>query len=79
MHRRFIFGPANIAKPLAKLKEEKQALQQTPELETAFQTLNEALCTALILAYPQPGGRFIIGTNMSNVLDPKLIHSHSIM
>jgi hypothetical protein len=35
------------------LTEEKKAFQWTPEVEAAFQTLKEALCTALILAYPQ--------------------------
>jgi hypothetical protein len=35
-------------------------------VENAFQTLKEALCTA-ILAYPQPGQRFIMDTNASNV------------
>jgi hypothetical protein len=53
-YRRFICSFANIMKPLTKLMEEKQALQWTPEEETAFQTLKEALCTAPILAYPQP-------------------------
>jgi hypothetical protein len=43
---------ANDAKPLSKLMEEKQAFQWTPEVEAAFQTLKEALCTAHILAYP---------------------------
>jgi hypothetical protein len=32
-----------------------------------FQTLKEALCAALILAYPKPGERFIVDTNTSNV------------
>jgi hypothetical protein len=50
----FISSFANIAKMLTKLTEEKQAFQWTPEVEAAFQTLREALCTAPILAYPQP-------------------------
>jgi hypothetical protein len=45
-YRRFISGFADIAKPLTRLTEEKQAFQWTPEVETAFQTLKEALCTA---------------------------------
>jgi hypothetical protein len=32
-YRRFISGFANIAKPLAKLSKEKQAVQWTPEME----------------------------------------------
>jgi hypothetical protein len=44
---------------------EKQAFQWTPEVEAAFQTLNSALCAAPILAYPQPGERFIVDTDAS--------------
>jgi hypothetical protein len=36
-------------------------------VENAFQTLKEALCTAPILAYPQPGQRFIVDTDANNV------------
>jgi hypothetical protein len=65
-YRRVIPGFANIAKPLTKFTEEKQAFRWTPEVETAFQTLKGALCTAPILAYPQPGERFIVDTDASN-------------
>jgi hypothetical protein len=65
-YRRFISGFANIAKPLTKLTEQKQVFQWTPEVETAFQTLTGALCSAPILAYPQPGERFIVDTDASN-------------
>jgi hypothetical protein len=47
--------------------EVKQAFQWPPEVEAAFQTPKEALCTAHILAYPQPGERFIVDTDVSNV------------
>ena len=66
-YRRFISGFANIAKPLTKLTEEKQPFQWTPEVEAAFQTLKGALCAAPILAYPQPGEKFIVNTDASNV------------
>jgi hypothetical protein len=59
--RRFISGFANIAKPLTKLREQKQAFQWTPEVEVAFQTLKRALSAAPILAYPKPGERFNFG------------------
>jgi hypothetical protein len=49
---RFISGCANVTKPLTKLLTEKQAPQWTQEVETAFQTLKEAFCTARILAQP---------------------------
>jgi hypothetical protein len=57
-YRQFLSGVANIVKPLTKLTK-KQAFQWTPEVEATFQTLEEALRTAPILAYQQPGERFI--------------------
>jgi hypothetical protein len=66
-YRRFISGLANIAKQLTKLTEHKQSSQWTPEAEVAFQTLKGALCTAPILAYSQPGERFIVDIAASNV------------
>jgi hypothetical protein len=36
-------------------------------VEAAFQTLKGALCAAPILAYPQPGERFIVDTDASNI------------
>jgi hypothetical protein len=65
-YRWFISGFADIAKPLTRLMEEKRTFQWTPEVEASFQTLKEALCTALSLAYPQPGGKFIVDTDASN-------------
>jgi hypothetical protein len=65
-YRRFISGFANIAKTLTKLTEQKKIFQWTPGAETAFQTLKGALCTAPVLAYPQPGERFIVDTDASN-------------
>jgi hypothetical protein len=60
------FGFVNIAKPLAKLAE-KRAFQWAAEVEVMLQTLNEALYNAPILAYQQPGERFVVDTNRSNV------------
>jgi hypothetical protein len=57
----------NIAKLLTKLTEEKQAFRWTPEVEAAFQTLKEALCTAPTLAYLQPREKFVINTDTSNI------------
>jgi hypothetical protein len=62
-YRLFISGFANIAKLLTKLTEEKQAFQWTPEVEAAFQTLKEALCTA----YLQPREKFVVDTDASNI------------
>jgi translation elongation factor EF-1alpha len=46
---------------------EKQAFQQTPEVEIAFQTLKESLCTTPLLAYPQSRERFVVYKHASNV------------
>jgi hypothetical protein len=51
---------------LTKLTEQKQPFQWTSEVEAAFQTLKTAMCTVPILAYPQPGERFIVNTDASN-------------
>jgi hypothetical protein len=47
---RFTSGFANVAKPLTKFTEWKQAFQWTPEVEAAFETIKETLCTVPILA-----------------------------
>jgi hypothetical protein len=60
-------GLDNIAKPLTKETHAKQAYKWTAETEAAFQTLNEGLCTAPILAYPQPRDIFVVDTDESNV------------
>jgi hypothetical protein len=44
-----------------------QAFQWTPEVEVAFQTLEEGLRTVPVLAYTQPSERFVIDTDVSNV------------
>jgi hypothetical protein len=46
--------------------EEKQAFQWTPEVESAFQTLRETLCTVLILVHLQARESFVIDTDASN-------------
>jgi hypothetical protein len=65
--RRFVSRFANIAKPLTKLNEKKRSFQWTLEVESAFQMLKGTLWVAPILAYPQPGERFIMDTDTSNV------------
>jgi hypothetical protein len=48
--------------------EEKQTFPCVfSEVEAAFQTLKEALCTVPISAYPQPRERFSVDTDASNV------------
>jgi len=50
-YRRFIASFADITKPLTRLTEEKWTFEWFPQVETAFQSLKEALCTALVLDY----------------------------
>jgi hypothetical protein len=50
-YRRFtsIFGFADLAKPLTKVTDEKQAFHWIPEVEAGFQTLKEVLYTVHFL------------------------------
>jgi len=66
-YRRFISGFADIVKPLTRLIEEKRTFECSTEAETAFQALKKALCMAPVLGYPQPGEKFIIDTDASNI------------
>jgi hypothetical protein len=50
---------------MTKLTEQKQPFQWASEVEADFQTLKGALCIAPILAYAQPGERFVVGTDTS--------------
>jgi hypothetical protein len=61
-YRQFISGFTNIAKSLNRLTEEKQASQWTQMWMPPFKH-----CTAPILAYLQPGERFIVDTDASNI------------
>jgi hypothetical protein len=61
---RFISGFSDISKPLTRLIEQKQSFQWTPQAEAAFQALKGTLCTGPILAYPKPGERFIVDTDV---------------
>jgi hypothetical protein len=65
-YRRFIYGFADIAKPLTRLTEEKRTFECSTEAETAFLALKKALCAAPVLGYPRPG-EFIIDTDASNI------------
>lgn len=65
-YKRFLSCSANIAKLVTKFTENK-AFTWTPEYEAAFQAIKGAFHTGPILAYPQPGERFVVETNASNV------------
>jgi hypothetical protein len=53
-YRRFISGFANIVKPLTKLVAKNQAYMWTSEVEATFKRVKEPICTAPVLACPQP-------------------------
>jgi hypothetical protein len=65
-YRQFISGFADIAKPLTRLTEEKQACQWPLEVKATFQSLKETLHMTPVLSYPQLGEKFIIDTDMRN-------------
>jgi hypothetical protein len=52
---------------LIETKHELQARLEAVETRTEGGNTQAALCTAPILAYPQPGERFIVDTDASNV------------
>lgn len=65
-HRRFIGGFADIARPLHKLTEDGVSFQWTEICQRSFETLNERLTSAPILAYPQFDKPFIVDIDASN-------------
>ena len=73
-YRRFIKGYSGIAGPLSDLagkgtpEEEREELQITPEMKTAFHTLKQHLQSAPILAYPRFNSEepFIVDTDWSH-------------
>jgi hypothetical protein len=66
-YRQFIPSFADISKLLATITEEKQAFQRLLKVDDRLQSLKEVVCTAPLLGYPQPGEKFIVYMDMSNV------------
>jgi len=64
-YRRFIEGFADIASPLHRLTEKSAPFEWTSQCARAFERLREALISAPILAYPRPGGQYILDTDAS--------------
>lgn len=64
-YRRFVAGYAKIARPLHRLCEKGTRFVWSPECQTAFETLKEALITSPMLAYPIPNQPFILDTDAS--------------
>ena len=65
-YRKFIKGFAKIAKPLTLLARQQVQFEWTPEHDTAFLHLKEAIVQAPILHYPNPDKRYIVYTNASD-------------
>ncbi|GJR00569.1 putative reverse transcriptase domain-containing protein [Tanacetum coccineum] len=59
-YRRFIANFLKIAKPLTLLTQKNQKFEWGDEQENAFQTLNDMLCDAPILALPEGTNDFVV-------------------
>ncbi|GJS10993.1 putative reverse transcriptase domain-containing protein [Tanacetum coccineum] len=59
-YRRFIEGFSLISKPLTKLTPKDKKYEWGKEQEEAFQTLNQKLCSAPILALPEGTNDFVV-------------------
>nr|GEU70683.1 putative reverse transcriptase domain-containing protein [Tanacetum cinerariifolium] len=59
-YRRFIKGFYLISKPLTKLTQKNKKFEWETEAEEAFQTLEQKLCCALILALPEGSKDFVV-------------------
>lgn len=65
-YRRFVKNFAHIASPLHRLTQKGVPFQWTPECETAFTSLRNALTQPPIVAYPITTKPFILFTDASN-------------
>nr|GEW57243.1 putative reverse transcriptase domain-containing protein [Tanacetum cinerariifolium] len=59
-YRRFIEGFSLISKPLTKLTQKDKKFEWGKEVEEAFQTLKQKLCSATILALPEGTEDFVV-------------------
>ena len=65
-YRRFIQNFSDIASPLKQLTKKDVNFTWTSECQIAMEKLKKTLCSAPILAYPQPIGGYILDTDASN-------------
>lgn len=65
-YRRFVYNFAKIAVPLNNLTRKSVKFQWTPECQTAFDTLKQALTSAPILSFPHHTKPFILHVDASN-------------
>ncbi len=66
-YRKFVYGFADLARPLHKLTEQSQRFIWTEDCQAAFDKLKRALTSSPILAYPTPDDLFILDTDASNI------------
>lgn len=65
-YKRFVRNFASVASPLFQLTEAKREFKWTPQCQESFSNLKNLLCSAPILAYPQPDQQFIVDTDACN-------------
>ena len=65
-YRKFIQGFAKIAKPLTLLTRQQAKFEWTPDHQTAFIHLKNAIVQAPILHYPNPNKTYIVYTDASD-------------
>ena len=65
-YRKFIKGFAKVAKPLTLLTRQQVKFEWTPNLQTAFEHLKNAIVQAPILHYPNPNKTYIVYTDASD-------------
>ena len=65
-YRKFIKGFAKIAKPLTLLTRQQVKFEWTPDHQTAFEHLKNAIVQAPILHYPNPAKTYIVYTDASD-------------
>ena len=65
-YRKFIKGFAKVAKPLTLLTRQQVKFEWTPNHQTAFEHLKNAIVQAPILHYPSPNKTYIVYTDASD-------------
>ena len=65
-YRKFIKNFAKIAKPLTLLTRQQVKFEWTPDHQTAFEHLKNAIVQAPILHYPHPNKTYIVYTDTSD-------------
>lgn len=66
-YRKFIKHFSTIAKPLTNLTKDDQPFNWSPECEKSFRTIQDRLCTATVLKYPDFQEESVLTTDASNV------------